>query len=270
MKRSFKLLFSLLLCLLLTSGAAAQEASPFPADPQQPTGPLLMAEPLKGETVYPEGAGLEDASYLFRYSFPQFIAESEADQAINAYFQAVAQDMKSEMEASLTDDAQTLDMMGGSPALTELDFEVMLNDAHYLSVVQSARELSGNTESDSIFATTFARDGLYEGQPITLSQVLGLEQEGDELTNAEGIAQKLAYKLVWEIVQRDSENIEADYLDGLSEETLRQAFDPETDFYMDADGNIVFFIQSGTIAGNIAGILTYPFAPAEILSVVKE
>ena len=38
----------------------------------------------------------------------------------------------------------------------------------------------------------------------------------------------------------------------------------------DAEGNVVFFIQPGEIAGEIAGVLTYPFAPAELLSAVNE
>ena len=48
------------------------------------------------------------------------------------------------------------------------------------------------------------------------------------------------------------------------------AFSPESDFYLDADGNVVFFIQAGEIAGEIAGVLHFPFNPAELLSAVKE
>ena len=40
--------------------------------------------------------------------------------------------------------------------------------------------------------------------------------------------------------------------------------------YLDADGNVVFFIQAGEIAGEIAGVLRFPFNPAELLSAVKE
>ncbi|NLO84197.1 MAG: hypothetical protein GX096_02030 [Clostridiales bacterium] len=255
MKHSFKWLLSVLLCLMLVGGAFAQG--------------LELAQPLRGGRTLTDD-GSTEGNYTFSYSFPQFAAQTQTDQAINDYYQAVAQDMQSGMNIGMIDSA-ALDLeMGTSPALMELDYQIMLNDDLYLSVVQSARQVAGNTESDSVSATTFARDGLYAGQPINLSQVLGLEQEDDELTDVESTAEKLAYRLVWEIVKRDSENIEAEYLDGVSEDTLREAFDPESDFYMDSDENIVFFIQSGVIAGSIAGILTFPFAPAELLSAVKE
>ena len=54
------------------------------------------------------------------------------------------------------------------------------------------------------------------------------------------------------------------------ERSLTGAFSPESDFYLDADGNVVFFIQAGEIAGEIAGVLRFPFNPAELLSAVKE
>lgn len=254
MKCSFRLLLSVMLCLMLTSGALAQG--------------LELTDPLVGEIRYPVSTTEENMGYVFRYSFPQFTTVSQVDQAINAYYQAIAQDMQSEM--TISQNAEIAAEMGEMHVLYELDYQVMLNDERYVSVIESSRLMAGNTESDSISATTFARDGLYAGQPITFSQVLGLEEEGDELTSTQSIAQGLAYKLVWDIVKRDSENIESEYLDGLSEEVLHQAFDPETDFYIDHDGNIVFFIQAGTIAGSIAGILTFPFATAELLSAVKD
>lgn len=99
------------------------------------------------------------------------------------------------------------------------------------------------------------------GQPVSLSQVLGLEEEGGELSDGQSVAEQLAYELVWQIVERDSQNADGDYLDGLSKEQLTGAFSPESDFYLDVDGNVVFFIQAGEIAGEIAGVLRFPFNP---------
>ena len=97
-----------------------------------------------------------------------------------------------------------------------------------------------------------------------------MEEEGGELSDGQSVAERLAYELVWQIVERDSQNADGDYLDGLSKEQLTGAFSPESDFYLDADGNVVFFIQAGEIAGEIAGVLRFPFNPAELLSAVKE
>ena len=85
-------------------------------------------------------------------------------------------------------------------------------------------------------------------------------------SSAESLAERLAYQLVWQNIQQSSQQVDGDYLDGLSEVGLRAAFSPESDFYLDADGNIVFFIQAGVVAGEVAGILTFPFSSAELLS----
>ena len=58
--------------------------------------------------------------------------------------------------------------------------------------------------------------------------------------------------------------MEGDYLDGLELDSVRSALDPETDFYLDENGNIVFFVEPGLLAGEIAGVLLYPFSPYEL------
>jgi len=35
-------------------------------------------------------------------------------------------------------------------------------------------------------------------------------------------------------------------------------------------GNFVFFIQAGAIAGEVEGVLTYPFSMAELLSAIEQ
>ena len=61
---------------------------------------------------------------------------------------------------------------------------------------------------------------------------------------------------------------QTDYDPDLTMEELQNAFSPESDFYLDEDGNLVFYVQAGVIAGEVNGILTYPFSPAELLSAV--
>ncbi|MEG2949178.1 MAG: hypothetical protein RR946_00700 [Clostridia bacterium] len=255
MKNGVKTLLLFTLCLLIPLCACAQG--------------LVLAQPMSGSGTIPEGADEAQASYLYRYEYPQFEALTVADQAINAYYQAMSQDVGSSLLAQNAEQLQGARQEGMPPNFSEISYQVTANDDHYVSVVLTARRTTGNAESEAISADTFARDGLYAGTPLTLSQVLGLEQEGDELSSKESVAEGLAYRLVWEILAADLTNIDSDYLDGLSEVGLRTAFSPESDFYLDENGNVVFFIQAGVIAGEVAGILTFPFAPAELLSAVK-
>lgn len=245
MKRAAAFLLSL--CMALVGAAAsvcAEQALPN-------DGTLPLAAPITGQRSWELADG---ERITLRYAYPQFEAWLEADRAINAYYQAMAQDMA------------RLDQ----PVAADIAFEVQHNSKRYVSVVRTSSTAGGSGESVSLSADTFARDGLYAGQPVSLSQVLGLEQEGDELDDGASVAERLAYELVWQIVERDSQNADGGYLDGLTPRELQSAFSPESDFYLDADGNVVFFIQAGEIAGEIAGVLTFPFAPAELLSAVKE
>lgn len=248
MKRTAAALMLLLGLLTAATalGLAQQEATP------QPQVGLPLATPITGGRAWAARDGAESAA--LRYRYPQFEAWLDADRAINAYYQALARDM---------DALET-------PVDADINFEVTHNDKRYISVVLTSTSMGGNGESASLSADTFARDGMYAGQLVTLSQVLGLEQDGGDLSDAASVTESLAYRLVWQIVERDSENADGDYLDGLTEAELRTAFSPETDFYLDEDGNVVFFIQAGEIAGEIAGVLRFPFAPAELLSAIKE
>jgi len=219
---------------------------------------LMQKEPIAGTVQWPEGAGTPQA--IFQYQYPQFEAQTEADKAINRYYQAQARDLESAVQ-SMMDGEETLE--------STIDFEVSHASNRYLSVVQTMRQMGGNAETETLSADTFARDGVYAGQPVTLSQMLGMEQE-NTLSVHESAAETLVYGLVWQIVERGMQNADGDYLDGITPEDLKRSFSPETDFYLDADGNLVFFIQKGEIAGEIAGILTFPFAPAEILSTIRK
>ncbi|MDD3335574.1 MAG: RsiV family protein, partial [Eubacteriales bacterium] len=188
--------------------------------------------------------------------------------AINAYYQSVAQDTV--VFRSTVEEDELPREEGTPPAYQEIGYQITHNDERYLSVLLTSRQFEGNGESESVSATTFARDGVYAGQIISLSQVIGLEQPNDEAGDEKGTAEQLVYRLVWEIIQTQMANVDGDFLDSVDEKTLEDTFSPETDFYMDEDGNLVFYVQAGILAGEVAGVLTFPFAPAELLSAVNE
>ena len=146
---------------------------------------------------------------------------------------------------------------GSEPESWVLDYEITRNDAEYLSVVLHLRQLSGNGEKETLSADTFLRGD--EPRKITLSELLGTEESDGSTQPVD-----LVYDLIWEIVQVGMENVEGDYLDGLTLDSVRSALAPETDFYLDDNGNIVFFVEPGLLAGEIAGVLLYPFSPYEL------
>lgn len=215
---------------------------------------LEPALPISGKQILTANDPDSSQISLF-YSYPQFIAESEADESINRFFRQKAGAMLKERQ-----DAE-------QPGHQEITYKLAMNTKRYVSVLLYTRTSTARGEYEQLNAYTFARDGVYAGQVLTLSQVLGLEQETEAA--GETLAESLCYDLVWQIVERGMEDMDGDYLEDLNQEKLCQALHPEQDFYLDEEGNVVFYIQPGEIAGEIAGTLLFPFAPAELLSAMK-
>ena len=236
MKRLLCLLFALLLC---TGCAGAEQAF------------SLLGEPLTGTHSF---SG--DGSQL-TYSLPQLSANDDVSATINRFYGERVVQLKALWQTDEWQDASG-----------DLSYAMTYGDHRYVSIAFTLLRSAGNGEIATLWADTFAMDGLYAGQKLCLSQLLGLEDESDD-GEGPSLASQLAYRLVWQIVSQESLNPDGDYLDGLTEQQVQNAFDPEQDFYLDEDGNVVFFIQSGEIAGEIAGILEYPFSIAEMLSAVE-
>ena len=222
---------------------------------------LLLCQPLLGLTEETAAAlQIEDRvgeRSGASFSLPQFSGEPE----INQYYQ----DMAARLEAGELPPgaAWSAEDDGEEPENWTLDYEITRNDAKYLSVVLHLRQLSGSGETETLSADTFLRGE--QPHKATLSELLGADaapQSADSTASTD--AADLVYGLIWEIVQVGMENVEGDYLDSLTLDNVRSALDPETDFYLDDNGNIVFFIEPGLLAGEIAGVLLYPFSPYEL------
>lgn len=250
MKRILPLLCAL---LLACSCATAQEQT---------------APTLEGVRLYPEGATEETARYRFAYRYPQLAATDGIAADVNAHYQAVLQEM---LDAVMPQEYEALALEGipdGPGCYASVEYAIRLDNEDYLSIVLTTTQFLGNNVAQSVSADVFARQGEYQGMPCTLSQVVGLE--GDTPAQGSSYASQLAYGLVWQIIAEQQSVGQIDYLEGLSRESVARAFQPETDFYLDEDGNLVFFIQAGLVAGEVEGVLTYPFAVAEFLSAVRE
>ena len=240
------------LCLLVTAALAQ---------------PATEAAPLTGTRYYPNGSTADTATYAFSFACPQFTGGGETEKAINTYFSSMAADLANATPPDAVTDGQVPE--AGAPAYyTHLDYRIARNDDDYLSVLLTSRQFLGNSETESWTAAVFALSGVYAGQPLSLTQVMGLEQGDGDAQSGISYASSLVYGLVWQIIQEQISMGQTDYDPDLTMEELQNAFSPESDFYLDEDGNLVFYIQAGVIAGEVNGILTYPFSPAELLSAV--
>lgn len=254
MKRLLCLLF--VLCMLCP--AALAEA----------VGVAVEAQPLAGEQYYPAGSDAQTAAYVFRYAYPQFSGQADGITEINAYYTALASDMVNTVMPETVAGLDDLPAQGSPAYYTQISYRTTANTGDYLSVLLTSQQFSGNTETENWTANVFARSGVYNGQTVSLSQAMGMEQEDG--ANGDSYASGLAYGLIWQIILQEQSTQRRDYFPELTEADLERVFSPESDFYMDEDGNIVFYIQSGEIASEVEGILTYPFSVGELLSAVPK
>jgi hypothetical protein len=245
-----RILCALAAILLALPGASAQS--------ETPDSSLLDA------VYYPRGATEDTASFMFRYRLPQFAADQPQAGAINGYFASYAADIVETIIPATLGALDELPAPGEPAYYVDMDYRIPSATEDQLSVLLISQQFLGNTLVEQWVSVVFALDGIYAGQPISLSQAMGLEEGGSSQTG--DVASELVYGLVWQIIQYDIGSMKTAYFPDLTEEEFRMAFSPQDDFYFDEDGNFVFFIQSGIIAGEVEGVLTYPFSTAELLS----
>lgn len=227
--------------------------------------PLEAAPGFEGAVYFPEGSDESTASYRFMYRFPQVVAQSEADEAINAFFSYQLNDA---LMFSAPLHAEGAEENAG--AYTQIAYQITCNDDEYFSVLFSQEQFQGAASNNNWTAFTFFRQGENAGEPVSLANILGLSNplENDGLGYERSTEQSsvLVYDLIWEIIEEKMQNGEGDFFEGLTKADLEAEFYPENDFYMDQDRNLVFFIQPAMIATSAAGILTFPFSIDELLS----
>ncbi len=250
---------ALLLCPLAAGAEAAQAVE------SEPAGAI---QPIEGAVCYPEGATESDAAFVFRYAYPQLAGDDPADLAINQQFAAQIDSLRETTIPEIVDSLDAPPAAGEPARFAELGYTVTARTDAYISVLWSLRQFLGGDEAESVIGAVFARQGVYAGQPLTLSQATGLEQADDG--TGRSYAARLASGLIWQIVTEPGELREYDFFEDLSQEAFEAAFDPETDFCIDADGNIVFYLQSGVVASEVEGVLYFPFSVAELLTAGKE
>jgi hypothetical protein len=221
---------------------------------------LALAQPLAGETAFPEGSTEDNARFLLTYAYPQVVAQQETDNSINAFYADALEELTGFTAPFLFEEAgEGAD--AGVPGYLNINYQVTANTEDFFSVILTQEQFMGAAAAQTMTANVFARHGDGAGGIAMLPDVLGIAPE-DEVgaTNATDTV----YNLVWEIITEQIQTGTVEYFEDLTKEDLLAEFFPETDFYLDEQGNLVFFIQPGMIASEAAGPLTFPFAPAEL------
>lgn len=249
-----KLLPFLLALMLLTSTALAD---------------TLPLSELSGVYCYPEGTDESSAQFVYRYAYPLVDADSDIAMTINEFYNYLVDDAYGFAIPMAVD---ALDPESSMQAVTNIISEVTCNNDNYLSVKITTESMTGAAVSQVVSGHTFSLTGGKAGTVTSLPYLLGLLEadETDEwlLDRQTAKADDLVRTLIWDVIQEQLASGEVDYYEDLTFEQFAVCFYPEEDFYMDDNGNLVFFVQESIIAPAASGVFFFPFSIEELLDEV--
>ena len=248
----FRLLILLLALALLPMAALAES-------------PVTFTDDLTGVYTWPEGASEEEASYVYRYAYPQIAGESELAMTINQVFQYEADDalgFECPMNASAHD-----------PALGRMEVVLLYTITHlsdeFLSVRVDKTVTVGDSVSHIVKGYSFMLTGMEAGTVTSLPYLLGVidPEDTDEwyLDRQTAKADACARDLVWMHIERDMRAEGSPIYEDMTFEEFEWCFYPEEDFYLDEEGNFVFFLQENMIAPQEDGQFFYTVTLDELL-----
>lgn len=227
--------------------------------------PLSFADDLTGQYVWPEGSSLEEASYIYQFTYPQIAGDSLLAITINNVFQYEATDAL----------GFECPMIGSShdPALGQmqvtLDSTVTHLSEEYLSVRIDKEVRLGDETTHTVKAFTFMLTGDSAGTVTSLPYLLGLVEasENDEwlLDRQTAKTEACARNMVWAMIEQTMAEDGSSIWSDMSFDTLEWIFYPEEDFYLDEEGRLVFFLQENTIAPTEAGEFFFPIPMDDLL-----
>lgn len=245
-----KKLLVLFLCLMFSSAALAD--------------PLAQGLGLNGVACYPEGTDEASAAYIYRYAYPTVLGEDEVSLMINDFYAYMVDDALGFAAPMAAEEVTP-----GMQAYTTITSEVTCNSDEFFSVKVVSESFMGAAASSVVRGHVFARTGEKAGTVVSLPYLLGIldadETDAWMLDRQTAKADAMVRTLVWEVIQDQLSDGALGYYDDLTYELFEGNFYPEEDFYLDADGNPVFFLQEGTVAPVSEGVLYFPFTLEELL-----
>ena len=227
--------------------------------------PLTFADDITGVYTWPEGSSDADASYVYRYTYPQLAGESDLALNINQVFRYDADDARAfEGPMDASDHPAELGQMQ-----VELTYEITHQSSEALSVRIDKTVTVGESVSRTVKAYTFKLTGAMAGTVTSLPYLLGLvtDDSADEWLIDRQIAKADACvrDMVWAMIEEDMDKPYSLIDEEKALEEFEYSFYPEEDFFLDEEGNFVFFVQADVIAPPEAGQFFYTITMDDLL-----
>ncbi len=236
---------ALLLCLLLglVLGAA------------QGAGSISVAW-REGEMLFPDS---QEWTYRYTYRYPDIRDEGPVAEALRHYFDLAFNEMT----------RLVLPMYAQDPIMTQ-DGRSEVREVYELTCLNDSIASFLNTHTQtveglplvSLRSVVFAVSGEYAGDSLTLRGVARVGESSAQL--GEAVLQD-----VWRQLEAQRQEDPEGFKSGLTQEHLRQVFYPESAFYADEQGALVFYIQPGDLRDDDQ-LLTYRYTPQQLEALIGE
>lgn len=227
--------------------------------------PATFADDISGLYTWPEGASAEEASYVYRYRYPQLQGDSALAMTFNNIYQYEVSDaLGFECPMIASDHDPSLGQM-----LVTIDYQITHHSKDYLSIRIDKEVTLGNTTSRIVKGHTFALTGDYAGTITSLPYMIGILQTGETdewlIDRQTDKADRCAREMVWALVEAEMSRADSSIYEDMTLEEFEWGFYPEEDFYLDKDGNLVFFVQENVIAPPEAGQFFFTISMDDLL-----
>ena len=228
--------------------------------------PLPLGEDLSGTGIYPEEVPETEASYVYRYAYPYISGEDEAAEVINSFYAYLAEDALGFAVPMTGDELESEGLTG----VTEIGYEVTCNNDEWFSLkIMTDAVFSDGTETHGLAGHTFARKGGTPGSSVSLPHLLGIlgTEENDTWLEDRQTARadSLVREMILDRLDDTARTQGATLLTSTDpEEALDCWFFPEEDFWLDENGNPVFFILPGVLTAEDGISLLFPITLEEI------
>ena len=226
--------------------------------------PLPLLEDYAEDIVIPYDESDPSAGiFSYSYRYPHVDEDADGGMEINVFFSELL-DYELGFTMPMIQDA-----FEGFDSSTVITYTVTCNNDDYFSVLIRKEEVNPDISRTSWNACVFSRKNGSPGVTYTLPKVLGilssneseewLQNRQTEKTNS------LIREMVWDMIENNPDGL--DYGD-LTEETLSYIFFPEENFYLDENGDPVFYLQPADVFAEVpegTDLFIFPIALEDIL-----
>lgn len=226
--------------------------------------PLTLLDDYTADITEPNDPDDPSAgTFVFRYHYPHADEQTDIGSTVNAYYEFELNDMLNGQIPMLKDSFY------GTDFSVETGYEITCNSDDYFSVlIRSCRKWEDHVRT-SWKSHVFSRKPGEQGNICTLPVVLGIldanEKEEWIQTYQTEKVETAVRELVWEIIEENGDGY--DYGE-LTEDYLEAIFFPAEDFYLDEDGEPVFFLKPDDLFDDPpadAGLITFSISAEDIM-----